>query len=63
MSLIWTESVFRSDHFDPMPELPEVEAARVLVHHHCNGKLIEQAIAADDTSESIGCMKLTFCHT
>ncbi len=36
-----------------MPELPEVEAARVLVHNHCKGKCIEQAIAADDTSKSL----------
>jgi hypothetical protein len=33
-----------------MPELPEVEAARVLVHNHCKGKIISNAIAADDTS-------------
>ena len=33
-----------------MPELPEVEAARVLVQTHCKGKCIQKAIAADDTS-------------
>jgi formamidopyrimidine-DNA glycosylase len=46
-----------------MPELPEVEAARVLVHNHCKGKRIEQAIAADDTSESVVCIKPKSCHT
>lgn len=35
-----------------MPELPEVEAARVLLQEHCKGKCIEKAIAADDTSKT-----------
>lgn len=32
-----------------MPELPEVEAARVLVETNCRGHTIEKAIAFDDT--------------
>ncbi len=40
-----------------MPELPEVEAARQLLHDHCRGKKVEQAICADDES-----MSLTRCR-
>ena len=33
-----------------MPELPEVEAARQLLHDHCRNKVISKAICADDDS-------------
>jgi formamidopyrimidine-DNA glycosylase len=34
-----------------MPELPEVETARRLIENNCVGKLITEAVVADDESE------------
>ena len=43
-----------------MPELPEVEAARLLVEKHCLGKTIVKATAADDESADLpGRIKLS----
>lgn len=49
-----------------MPELPEVEAARILVHNHCRGRVISNAIAADDTSAHLRdharYLRVTICN-
>ena len=36
-----------------MPELPEVESARMLVERHCLNLTVQDAIVADDDSEAL----------